>query len=77
MSATKIIAASAIVATASAFSPVGSFQPRLRSSNGVNGLSMKQFPFDSKVAKAIGNAVPLPPVISSESYSIEYISSLM
>ena len=68
MSATKIIAASAIVATATAFAPVGSFQPRLRS-NGVNGLAMKQFPFDSKVAKAIGDAVPLPPVVTSQSYS--------
>mmetsp|Transcript_10585 Transcript_10585/g.22672 ORF Transcript_10585/g.22672 Transcript_10585/m.22672 type:complete len:167 (-) Transcript_10585:180-680(-) len=68
MSATKIIAASAIVATASAFAPVGSFQPRLRS-NGVSNLAMKQFPFDSKVAKAIGDAVPLPPVQSSESYA--------
>jgi hypothetical protein len=68
MSATKIIAASAIVATASAFAPVGSFQPRLRS-NGVSNLAMKQFPFDSKVSKAIGDAVPLPPVQSSESYS--------
>jgi hypothetical protein len=68
MSATKIIAASAIVATASAFAPVGSFQPRLRS-NGVSNLAMKQFPFDSKVSKAIGDAVPLPPVQSSESYA--------
>ena len=68
MSATKIIAASAIVATASAFAPVGSFQPRLRS-NGVSNLAMKQFPFDSKVSKAIGDAVPLPPVQSSDNYA--------
>ena len=66
MTSIKLVAGALVLGSAAAFAPLP-LGKTLRS-NAVTGLSMKQFPYGSKVDKAIGDAKPIPTPATSGSF---------